>query len=120
MLGQRLRGLRKLKKMTQQDIADKMSLAKSTISQYENNINEPDNEMINKLADFFEVTVDYLLGRTDNPSPADTDDWGLPEDAHVFFKDYEKLSDEDKVKAREHIKFLLHMAEQKNNENGQK
>lgn len=70
MLGERIRSLRKEKKMTQQDLADHLKLAKSTISQYENNINEPDNDTTNRIADFFNVTVDYLLGRTNNPERA--------------------------------------------------
>jgi len=68
MLGEKIKELRKKKKMTQQDVANKLKLAKSTISQYENNINEPDNKTLIKIADMFEVTVDYLLGRDPNPT----------------------------------------------------
>lgn len=64
MLGQRIKELRKINKMTQQDLADKLKLAKSTISQYENSVNEPDNLTMQRIADIFEVSVDYLLGRT--------------------------------------------------------
>ena len=64
LLGQRIKELRKINKMTQQDLADKLKLAKSTISQYENSVNEPDNLTMQRIADIFEVSVDYLLGRT--------------------------------------------------------
>ncbi|RXZ84300.1 XRE family transcriptional regulator [Paenibacillaceae bacterium] len=63
MLGERLRSLRKERKMTQEQLASFLNAVKSTISQYENNINEPDIETIKKLADCFDVSVDYLLGR---------------------------------------------------------
>jgi transcriptional regulator with XRE-family HTH domain len=69
MIGQRIRELRKQHKMTQEQVAAFLNLAKSTISQYENSINEPDIETIVKLADRFNVTVDYLLGRDFYVSP---------------------------------------------------
>lgn len=61
--------------MTQQQLAARLSLAKSTISQYENNINEPDLKTLVELADIFEVSVDYLLGRVHagQPQRAETD-----------------------------------------------
>ncbi|TMV49541.1 helix-turn-helix transcriptional regulator [Paenibacillus mesophilus] len=65
MIGVQLRQLRKARKMTQKQLADKLNVAKSTISQYENNINEPDLKTVVKLAELFDVTIDYLLGRID-------------------------------------------------------
>lgn len=64
-LGNRIRQLRKQNKMTQDDLKDKLSVAKSTISQYENDINKPDIEMLNKIAKIFDVSTDYLLGNTE-------------------------------------------------------
>jgi len=63
MIGQRLRELRKANGLTQEQLAGYLKSAKSTISQYENNINEPDLETLVKLADRFGVTVDHLIGR---------------------------------------------------------
>lgn len=63
MLGEQLRGLRKQHGLTQEQLANALSCAKSTISQYENSINEPDLEMLTRIADFFGVTLDFLLGR---------------------------------------------------------
>ncbi|MDT3417199.1 transcriptional regulator with XRE-family HTH domain [Brevibacillus aydinogluensis] len=65
MFGQRLRLLRKMKKMTQQELADYLQVAKTTISSYEKGVNEPSHETLMKLADLFEVSTDFLLGRTD-------------------------------------------------------
>lgn len=67
MDGQRLRELRKVKKLKQTDLAIYLNSAISTISMYENNNNEPDNATLIRLADLFKVSVDYLLGRTDTP-----------------------------------------------------
>lgn len=69
MIGERIRELRKAHNMTQKELAEILNSAKSTISQYENNINEPDLETVIKIADCFNVTVDSLLGRETNPKP---------------------------------------------------
>ncbi len=67
MNGQRLRSLRKAKKMKQIDLAAYLNVAKSSISMYENDKNQPDNATLIMLGDLFNVSVDYLLGRTDVP-----------------------------------------------------
>jgi transcriptional regulator with XRE-family HTH domain len=69
MFAQRLRELRKKKKLTMKEFGKKFSLAESTISGYENGTRTPDLSVIDQFADFFEVSTDYLLGRTDNPQP---------------------------------------------------
>ncbi|ALS26500.1 helix-turn-helix transcriptional regulator [Paenibacillus cisolokensis] len=63
MIGAQLRKLRKKSGWTQEQLAAKLNVAKSTISQYENNINEPDLQMLVQMANLFNVSVDYLLGR---------------------------------------------------------
>ncbi|WP_020620227.1 helix-turn-helix domain-containing protein [Paenibacillus daejeonensis] len=75
MIGERIRELRKARNMTQKQLAAILNSAKSTISQYENNINEPDLETVMKIADCFGVTVDSLLGRdrSDKPTPASSE-----------------------------------------------
>lgn len=67
--GQRLKELRKSKRLTQQQLADIFFLNKSSISRYENGSQLPENEQLQKLADYFEVSIDYLLGRDENPNP---------------------------------------------------
>ena len=54
--------LRLREKLSQQELADKIGVAKSTISMYENGNREPDFEMLEKIADFFNVDMNYLLG----------------------------------------------------------
>lgn len=70
MLGNRLRELRKKKGLTMKELGKKFSLAESTISGYETGNRKPDLELIDGFADFFEVSSDYLLGRTDSPLPS--------------------------------------------------
>lgn len=64
ILGDRLKELRKDKNITQKELSKVLNIQNTTLSQYENGINEPNDEMKIKIADYFNVTVDYLLGRT--------------------------------------------------------
>lgn len=64
--GVRLRELRKERGLTQAELAKLLSIGESTISFYESGKRQPDYETLIRLADFFNVSVDYLIGRTDN------------------------------------------------------
>ena len=71
---QRLRELRKERGLLQKNIAEVLNITRAAITQYENDYRFPDQQMLMKIADFYEVTLDYLLGRTDfrdinNPTP---------------------------------------------------
>lgn len=61
----RLRHLRTLAGYSQQDLADIMNVTKQTISQYERGVRKPDQDTLLELCDIFNVSTDYLLGKTD-------------------------------------------------------
>lgn len=63
--GRRFKEERKRKGLTQEQLADKFFLNKSSISRYEKGTQTPEMPTLQKIADFFEVSTDYLLGRTD-------------------------------------------------------
>lgn len=63
MLNQQLRKLRRQKKLTQEKVAKCLNVSPSTYGLWEQGRNEPDAKRLLELADFFDVTVDYLLGR---------------------------------------------------------
>lgn len=63
----RLKELRKDYKLTQEQLGKKLGLSRSTIAMYETNASEPDFETLSKLADFFGVSIDYLLGKDTTP-----------------------------------------------------
>lgn len=65
----RIRELRKQRKMTMKELGSVIGVAESTISQYELSRRQPDNETLLKLGEFFEVSVDYLLGGVSYPDP---------------------------------------------------
>lgn len=63
---QRLRDLRNDAKISQKELAEAIGVTKSTISLYENGDNVPDIKTFTKIADFYGVCYDYLLGKTDS------------------------------------------------------
>lgn len=63
----RLRYLRKQKGISQLKLAMDLSLNQNSISRYENGEREAGYDLLIKIADYFDVSVDYLLERTDNP-----------------------------------------------------
>ena len=66
---QPLRKLRKDKGLSMKELGVIVGVAESTISLYENNKRQPDNATLGRLADFFGVSVDYLLGRDETKNP---------------------------------------------------
>jgi transcriptional regulator with XRE-family HTH domain len=72
-LGQKIQNLRKEKGLTQEKLAKIIGISRGSLSMIEINKREPDNDTLKKLADFFDVSIDYLLGRTNDPSPKITE-----------------------------------------------
>lgn len=66
-LGKNIRSLREANNLSQKELAEKLNIAISTLSQYENSVRVPSDEIKIKMADYFNVTLDYLLGRSSNP-----------------------------------------------------
>lgn len=74
MILSRLTTLRKSKDWSLQDAADQLGIAKSTYAGYESGYRRPSLEAIKLMADLFETSIDYLLGRVDHsPFPAEGD-----------------------------------------------
>lgn len=69
MFGARLKLFREKEGMLQKELADKLQITQQTISLYESGKREPDYDTLKKIADCFNTSTDYLLGRTDDPSP---------------------------------------------------
>ena len=66
---ERLVALRKEKDLTQAEFARLCGKQRTTVSGYETEGKEPDFALLCQMADYFGVTTDYLLGRTDAPAP---------------------------------------------------
>lgn len=68
MFGKKLKKLREQNNLTQEQLAKKFNLLKSSISMYENEVRLPNVELIKEFANYFNVSIDYLL---DNENPKD-------------------------------------------------
>lgn len=67
----RIKQLRKEKNIYQKELAEVIGVSSGAIAMYETGKRSPDKELLDKLANFFEVSVDYLLGRTNEKTTAD-------------------------------------------------
>lgn len=65
----RLKELREKAGISQFELARELSLRQNDISRYETGAREPDHKTLLALADYFDVSVDYLLERTSSPRP---------------------------------------------------
>ncbi len=67
----RIKNLREELNMTQQELADKLEGAKSTVAMYEKGNRKPSLEVLVKLSEIFDCSIDYLLGKTDVRKPVE-------------------------------------------------
>lgn len=65
ILARRLRKLREKTALSQREMAKRLNMAPSTLAMYETGKRAPDYHVLQRLADFFNVTVDYLIGRSE-------------------------------------------------------
>lgn len=105
----RLTSLRKERKLLQADVAKKVGIARATYGAYEQGSRQPDFDTLEKLADFFGVSLDYLLGRTNVTllSPQEKDEvdfqaFANDPELNVFYKELPK-SDEEAVRKLRNI-----------------
>ncbi len=91
MLNEILKTARKSKGMTQDDVALLLNVKRQTYSAYERGVSVPDAITLNKLASYFEVSTDYLLGETNDPSPKDRQSLTNTEAAMKLQKELAKL-----------------------------
>lgn len=108
-LGSRLKHLREENGFTLEYVATHLNTTKTSIARYEKNDREPKSEMISSLADFYNVSTDYLLGRTDernvNKEKPKLDPSIKTIAAHRI-GDIEDLDDDAIEKINEYIEFI--------------
>jgi transcriptional regulator with XRE-family HTH domain len=86
--GQRIATLRDKRAWTQEELSKRLGISRAALSHYEKNRREPDFEILTKLADIFQVSIDYLVGRTNHTHSQ------LDDDVRIF-TDHLELSDEE-------------------------
>lgn len=72
MLGNRIKERREKKGLLQKDIANFVGVSQQAVARWEKGETEPDSATLVKLAELLECSVDYLLGRTNVPTPIET------------------------------------------------
>ncbi len=81
--GKLLTELRKEKGVLQRDVADHLNMTVSTISNYEKGVHLPDLNTLIRLADYFDVSTDYLLQRTNYKASLNTLSYKLSDEYTV-------------------------------------
>lgn len=93
---ERLKELRIENRLTQEELATKFFLNKSSVSRYERGQQVPELELLQKIANFFLVSIDYLLGKSDTRTYKIQDD--LPEELKNLGVEYLTVTKEAKDK----------------------
>ncbi|PFL68860.1 helix-turn-helix domain-containing protein [Bacillus anthracis] len=110
MFGNKLNFLRKEKKLRQEDMAKHLGIARTTYAMYEQGNREPDYDTLQKLADFFDVSVDYLLGRTEKRHNKESSSKEFIKESklNLWFKDIEDASPEKLEELKQFWEFIKH------------
>lgn len=75
-IGTRIKELRKIKNISQEELANELSVSRQTISKWESDIVSPDINNIEMLSNFFEVSTDYIInGKENKTSPKQNNVW---------------------------------------------
>lgn len=123
-IAERIKGLRKKAGLTQQELGDRFGVAKSTICQYENGNSTPNDDIKIAMANYFNVSIDYLMGKTDVPGfdsrtppviAAKVTESGIN-----MFHTYLDLSATDQAKVNDYVQILSEWESAYNNKNGKK
>jgi transcriptional regulator with XRE-family HTH domain len=120
-IGSRIRHLREKKGWSQRELARRVNLNASVMNRIELGTRPVDDHELARFADVFEISSDYLLGRThasslqnqikENPCLY------LPENVTNFLKDYEQLSEEDQKQIARLVRALLRLDEDEQKRN---
>ena len=72
--GNNLKKIRQENNLTQEELAKKINTSRSNIANYENDKNMPSIDILNKLSETFNCSIDYLLGKSDIKNPENSND----------------------------------------------
>lgn len=118
-LGQRIKKLREDKDMSQVELGKLVNVGNTTISQWESGKRSPDIETVKKLANIFGVSSDYLLGRTNDPTPAK--DRELPQTVAPYLPEgFDELPPEAKEEVLNFIDYIMVKYGKDDNKGGKK
>lgn len=113
MLKIRLVYLRSEKGLSQYEAAERLGFSRGKLANYEQGSRQPDYDTLQIIADFYDVTIDYLLGRTDSPKRTENDEKTEIIDkiaaefpnADLMFHDLANMTAEELEDVYDYIKF---------------
>lgn len=118
----RIREIRKQRRMSGTELADQLGISPQYLYGIEKETRTLSSKLADQIASIFDVSVDYLLGRSDNPDT--TPDWATEKDKRDFKKMLEEdepilfdgvpVSDEDKEKIKRVMEAMFWDAKEKN------
>ena len=115
MIGKKIFDLRKENGKTQKEIALYLKISQQANANYESNKREPDIDTLIKIADYFNVSVDYLLGKSENKKqPADEN---ISELDKELIKIMSKLTPAEAVRVRDFVSGLIANREANSSQN---
>lgn len=102
MFADRIKELRKRKKLTQMEFAKQFNVATGTIGMWETGKREPSSNTLIKIAEFFNVSVDYLLGKEEKTPTIDEQ---MNDIEFALYGEVKDLTDEQKQEILDFVKF---------------
>jgi len=109
--GTRLRELRENNNLSQLEMANSISCSRKSLSNYELGMREPDFDMLIRICDFFNITIDFLLGRTDIPKRYKEMDIDSKTEKLLYY--FDKLPEQYKDDVIRYTKFNMLEAKEK-------
>lgn len=103
---ERLKQLRTEKKLTQTDLANILNVKPTAISNYESGRNEPSYEKLEILSNYFNISLDYLLGLSDETFPISGNI--VDRDTFEFSNMYHQLDKHNKIEVRNFTQWLIY------------
>lgn len=111
MLGKRIAELRNKMGLSQYELADRLGFSRGKLANYEQGQRQPDYDTLQKIADFFDVTIDYLITGKERVKEEDNN-------SNLFFFDKDDLTEEDIEDIKRHIKYVKWQAKERKKSDG--
>lgn len=112
-MGNRIKELRKEKKITQAQLSAYLNIDQTTVSKWELEKAFPDSKVLSVLADYFDVSIDYLLNRTSFYYPR-MKEAQLPNDENKILSTYRNLTYPWKMRVQAYIDVAKEMCDEEN------
>jgi HTH-type transcriptional regulator, competence development regulator len=122
-LGSNIRKLREKENLSQKDFAKRIGISNVVLSRYEKDERKPDYDMLNKIADYFDVTIDHLLGREEKVKLKEDSleevnklvkEYGIEQFGFFDIEKWKDLSQEDIEEIKKHFEYVVFQAKQRN------